>query len=72
MSTLCEERLSICKTCVLYRNTFDGIRCDSTKYANEDGTKSSYLPKKGWVKGCGCNMSIGCANPSKHCVLGKW
>ena len=48
MSKLCEERLSYCEKCVLCKKTWDGqIRCDSSKYANEDGTQSSYLPKKG-------------------------
>jgi len=73
MSKLCEERLAICKNCVLCRKSFDGgIRCDSSKYANADGTKSSYLPKAGYKRGCGCLMSVACANESKHCVLGKW
>lgn len=73
MNELCKERLSYCEKCVLCKKTWDGqIRCDSSKYANEDGTQSSYLPKKDWKRGCNCVMSIACSNPNKHCVLGKW
>jgi len=68
-----EERISICKACGLCKKTWDGsIRCDSTKYISPDGESVSYLPKKGWNRGCGCNQTIAARNPNKHCIAGKW
>lgn len=69
-----EERIAICKDCLIARiSKVDGtIRCDSTKYLSPDGTKVSYLPKAGWTRGCGCNQSIAASNPNKHCTAGKW
>lgn len=69
-----EERIAICKNCPIARfNHYDNtIRCDSGKYLSPDGTKSSYLPKAGWFRGCGCVQTYAAKNPSKHCVAGKW
>lgn len=68
-----EERLNICKSCLLARISWDNtIRCDSTKYMSPDGTKTSYLPHKGWIKGCGCLASVKVHNKDAHCIAGKW
>lgn len=73
MSALCEQRLAICRICPLARKQFDGsIRCDSHKYLSPDGSQTSFLPKKDWIKGCGCLVNIKCNNPSAICVAGKW
>jgi len=73
MNKLCEERLAKCKDCLLARKGLDGsIRCDSTKYISPDGTKTSYLPKAGWIRGCSCRVDIKCQNPSAKCVRGLW
>lgn len=68
-----EERLAICKECPLAKETWDGmIRCDSSRYMSPDGTRTSYLPKSGWIKGCGCYVTIKARDLSKHCIAGKW
>ena len=73
MSTLCEKRLAICHKCPLCKKTWDGgWRCDSSKYINEDGTQTSFLPKKGWIKGCNCRVDIKCQNENATCVRGLW
>lgn len=67
-----EERMAICKACLLARETWDGmIRCDSSRYMSPDGTKTSYLPKSGYLKGCGCLTNIKNRDPNSHCVAGK-
>jgi len=67
-----EERIAICKSCKLHKVTYDGfIRCDSGKYMSEDGEETSYLPKKGFKRGCGCNQTLAARNPNKHCSFNK-
>lgn len=73
MSYLCEQRLAICKNCLLARKQWDGsIRCDSHKYMSPDGLHTSLLPKKDWIQGCGCLVNIKCDNADAVCVAGKW
>lgn len=73
MEPFVEERLKICNECLLARkNIFNEIRCDSTKYMSPDGSKVSYLPKAGWINGCGCLINIAATNKNKKCVAGKW
>ena len=73
MSSLSETRLAICRTCPLFRKTWEGThRCDGTKYMNPETKETSYLPKKGYVKGCNCLCEMKANNPSAHCVAGLW
>ncbi|MBP5694223.1 MAG: hypothetical protein J6X03_02060 [Bacilli bacterium] len=72
MNNLSERRLAICRKCLLSRKSWDGsIRCDSSKFMSPDGTQVSYLPKKDWIRGCGCNITVASSNPNKECVANK-
>ena len=68
--------MDICKACPLYKeDSFYGAVCNSAKYikVNEDGSESSsYFPRAGYTRGCGCNLSKSVANPKKHCIVNKW
>ncbi len=73
MNTLVQERLEICKTCPLFKRTWEGNhRCDGSKYMDPETKQVSYLPKKGWIKGCNCYCEMKAQNPSSHCVAGLW
>ena len=66
-----EERMEICRNCPLYEITSSGPRCNPAKYINSEG-KTSWLPKKGYVKGCNCLLTHKTQNPNAHCVAGLW
>ena len=69
------DRLEICRKCPLYKeDSFYGEVCNSAKYIkiNEDGSEStSYFPRKGYTRGCGCNLRKSVKNPYKHCIVNK-
>ncbi len=68
-----EERLKICKTCPLVKmDSIYGPVCDSSKYMNKATGETSRLPHTGWVRGCACKLRWKAANPTAHCVAGKW
>ena len=71
-SELVEKRLEICKKCPLYKEDEFGSVCDSGKYISRDGTDWSYLPKKGYVKGCNCRLEHKAKHPSNHCIIQLW
>ena len=71
MNTLSEKRLTICKKCGLYKETQFGPVCNSGKYINKEG-KISFLPKEGYVKGCGCFLEKKTQHVDNHCVVGLW
>ena len=64
-----EERMKISKECPLWEMTMDGAICSKKRYINNEG-KASALPKKGYVKGCGCLLYYKTKNPNSHCVAG--
>ena len=76
MENLKETRMAICKACPLYKeDSFYGAVCNSAKYikVNEDGSESSsYFPRAGYTRGCGCNLSKSVSNLKKHCIVNKW
>ena len=76
MEDLKVSRMEICKKCPLYKeDSFYGAICNNAKYikVNEDGTEqSSYFPRAGYTRGCGCNLAKSVANPKKHCIVKKW
>lgn len=76
MADLRQERMEICKKCPLYKeDSFYGVICNNAKYIkiNEDGSEStSYFPRSGYTRGCGCNLHKSVANPKKHCIVNKW
>ena len=76
MENLKETRMAICKACPLYKeDSFYGAICNNAKYIkiNEDGSESSsYFPRAGYTRGCGCNLYKSVSNPQKHCIVNKW
>lgn len=55
---LYESRMEICKKCPLYKvDDVYGPVCDKSKYISSiDKTSVSFLPKKDYIKGCGCKL----------------
>ena len=69
---LSAKRLEICKQCPLYKEGKRGAVCDDSKYISPDGSDWSFFAKKGYVKGCNCNLTWKTKGPSNHCIIHKW
>lgn len=69
--TLSEKRLAICKQCPLYKEGEYGPTCNKNLYINKE-QKTSWLPKSGYVKGCGCKLNFKTKNPNAHCIIKLW
>ena len=67
-----EKRLEICKQCPLWKETINGPICNPNKWINPQDGKSSYFPKDGYVKGCGCLLERRVLNNDAKCVANKW
>ena len=67
-----EKRLEICKQCPLWKETINGPVCNPNKWINPKDGKSSYFPKDGYVKGCGCLLERRVLNSDAKCVANKW
>lgn len=66
-----EKRMSICRECPLFKKQYNGNhRCDGGKYMNPETKETSYLPKKGFVRGCNCVCEVKSRNPNASCVAG--
>lgn len=73
MESFAEKRLQVCSTCPLFRKQWDGNhRCDSSKYMKPETKETSYLPKKGFVRGCSCIIEYKVRQPNAKCVAGLW
>lgn len=66
-----EKRLNICKQCPLWKETITGPICNPNKWINPEDGKTSYFPKDGYIKGCGCALKHKCADPKSKCIIGK-
>ena len=71
---LYESRIEICKKCPLYKlDSKRGPVCNNALYINiSDKKTTSILPKKGYIKGCGCHLKWKIANRKSKCPAGKW
>ena len=68
-----EERLKICEKCPIVKmDPTYGPICDNSKWMNKETGEMSRIPRSGWVRGCACKLKWKAANPSSHCVAGKW
>lgn len=73
MESFAEKRLQICSTCPLFKKQFDGRhRCDRSKYMNPITKETSYLPKKGMTRGCGCLIESKIFQKNAECTAGLW
>lgn len=68
---LSEERLNICKTCPLYKDTIVGPICNPSLYMNELGELSDSA-KYGYKKGCGCRLMAKTRLLHATCTHGRW
>ena len=65
-----EERRNICNECPIY-NPSRGT-CNPKLWVNPDTNEVSTTPKSGFIRGCGCIVSVKMKNMTNHCVAGKW
>lgn len=73
MTPIADARLQVCRTCPLFKEQWDGNhRCRSDMYMDPITKKTSYLPKKGFVNGCGCVLEKKIYSPNAKCVAGLW
>lgn len=68
---LTTKRLNICYECPLYKKDLLGERCNSQKYINPKTNEWSFFPKEGYIKGCGCIVTLKAKNPKGHCIAEK-
>ena len=65
-----EERMNICKRCPIFSPMDE--RCNSRLWINPDTNEVSTSFRTGFVRGCGCIVSVKVKNSLNHCVAGKW
>jgi hypothetical protein len=65
-----QKRTQICKTCPIC--DLDRWVCNAKLYLNPQNNDVSVVPKKGYIKGCGCVLKFKIPNPNKHCPAKKW
>lgn len=65
-----EKRTNICKKCPIC--DLDKWVCSAKLYLNVETNDVSTSPKSGYIKGCGCLLSMKIKNPNKHCPVKKW
>ena len=65
-----EERKKICDKCPIYNPT-EGT-CNSRLWLNPNTNEVSTYNKTGFVRGCGCIVSVKMRNLLNHCIAGKW
>lgn len=63
-----DERLEICKKCPLYSRG----KCNSNLWLNPFNDEVSTYAKPGFIRGCGCIISVKARSSFNHCIVGKW
>ena len=70
---LAASRMRICKKCPLYKLKWYIIPvCNNKLYMNPDTKDVSTSEKKGYIRGCGCNLEYRTMNPKMHCLCKRW
>ena len=71
---LYESRIAICKRCPLYKlDPKKGPICNNALYIDPvDKKTTSFIKKKGYIKGCGCKLQYKAKNLDLHCIIGLW
>ena len=62
------ERLRICHSCPIFNNN----KCNSKLWINPDTDEVSTYAKPGYIRGCGCLITVKAKSPLNHCIAGKW
>lgn len=65
-----EERYNICRACPICDQE-NGI-CNSNLYLNPETNDVSISPRKGYIKGCGCIISLKIQKEKSKCPANKW
>lgn len=69
---LSEARLTICRACPLHSNKAYGETCNNDLFLNPNTNETSYYPKNGFYRGCGCRLKAKTTVATKHCPAKKW
>jgi len=70
---LSKQRLTICKSCPLYKiDHLLGAICNSKLYLNPDTNQTSTYPRQGYTNGCNCRLSAKSRLITAKCPLNKW
>lgn len=71
--SLQKERISICKTCKLYKlDDIFGEMCNKKLYLNPETNEVSKKHKKGFYNGCGCILDAKTRVENSKCPINKW
>lgn len=65
-----EERWEICRHCPIC-NQEKGL-CSAELYLNPQTNDISTSPKEGYIKGCGCIISLKIQKEKSKCPANKW
>lgn len=69
---LYEERIKICRSCKLHKvDNLLGEICNHKLYIDPETNNISNVPKRGYIKGCGCVLASKTRVDSKSCDAGK-
>lgn len=70
---LSKSRLTICKTCPLYKiDNILGEICNSRLYLNPDTNQTSTYPRQGYYNGCSCLLNKKSKIIGSKCPVNKW
>ena len=53
--SISEQRLEICRSCPLFKNTTGGL-CNPALWLNPETDETSTVKKDGYFRGCGCRL----------------
>ena len=70
MENYINRRQQICNHCPIHLEKDD--ICDAYSYLNPKTMEKSKKPKKGFIKGCGCMLSLKIKNINSKCIAGLW
>ena len=65
-----EQRKKICEECGIFNPSTE--LCNPKLWINPETNEVSIHPKTGYIKGCGCHITIKMRNLNNHCIAGKW
>lgn len=68
---LSEERLIICRSCPLFKDTSGGL-CNRNLWLNPKTGEVSEEQKDGFVRGCGCRLKAKTRLKHSKCPADKW
>lgn len=70
--TVSEQRMQICKECLLYKESVVGPICNSKIWVDFKTGDISTLQIDGYVNGCGCRLKAKTTLSHAHCPAKKW